>query len=1311
MAGKLLRAVIVLAISGFVFAYLPLEALDREGLLFYSSLDGRADADFARGKSEAFPGYKSAFTEGVRGQAAVVGKESGLIKTLEAPISFWLDIDIPVNYVDEFIGALRYSQPQNLRWQEGTLSFWVKPLDWDCKDGNNHYLAHMEMEDTLSFVWSVYPPWLEYRQSRISDRDIYKKNATGPAPEKDKWQQISVSWRDKEQWTYVNGKLSKYTTEGVPGYIGGGSYFAFGDAQKFHTAFDEILVLAEALGEAGAKALYDRVTKDGSGPLVTLPETDGKITIDGQIDEAEYSGAAKLTGWIDAILGIANDDGTKANLTYDKDNLYIAFTFPIPEKYRRDKVGYVARPVKMDAEEADSEAIFDDDYFEVIIGVADKDVYRFALNAAGTRYDSKNGDKSWNGNWKHQTRFDDNFWTVELALPFSIFGRVPAVGETWKLNLRHQAKRVIEMDSVWAYSGPDPDAMGALRFGGGIPAIQIERITNPANGNVEIEASVEASILKQPDRWQFHAAIPDAPEKFETTRTLALAPGKTKKVAVSYILPRALAADLVISIKDKGGNDLFIQRLPFVFSLQTGLSARLLPSPKKLLVEIDLGATSLLKKGVTGELSIKDSKGKKLKTASVDKLKSVRETLGVDIAEVPVGRYTVAANLKAAGRALPEMTAKFEIKPKPEWLGTHVGVGQDVLAPFTPLESNANSISCWGRTYTYGDSVFPAKIEILGKELLAGPMTLDIKEGGKSVSVSGAKLAFTSKKPNRIEYILSGSAGSFDVKTENWIEYDGLIWVKIIVTPRKKPAVMEEMALVIPYNNQIATHWYNGQYRPDSATGYIPKEYAGPVCGRARIGDVERGLQWCWEHTYNWKIADKSTAMEMRREKDAYRVKLKFVDHKISVDEPIEIEIGLQALPARPQPKKFHGWYWGGHPANKTKSEPRLRDEVPIVCLWNTGVWPFWNAPKMTLKEMAGARKSKLERWLKYKVTDCIYSNHQGVSPMIPEYRYYQEEWRIVPSSRPNFAALDAQPLNKVRHTSYTAVCLGSESYADYHMYYLRKSLKYMTGRNPKIPVGLYYDVSHVASCANHYHGCGVKIDGQWKEKYALLEWRRNCERIRRILKGINRDAWYTVHMSGDPLMATWSFNDIMIPGEQYAAYFKMKKAQAQAAGEKWPDDYTKMCGLDRVRAEYSSQGYGPAQVFLSEIWTWAKGMSKEEQHAARRHCYGLMFVNDVASWANDSAKTLVLNAMWEHLGWDYKVKFIGYWQNQQYLNMQPYDENKIVASIYEREGKIAGYENGKLVEPIDKKEYALSGTKVAVTLPRRDFQLFFLKK
>ena len=81
MATKSLTALNAWAACALLAPSLPSLALDRSGLLLYASLDGEADADFARGDREALRGYRAKSTDGVRGAGAIVGAESGQIKT------------------------------------------------------------------------------------------------------------------------------------------------------------------------------------------------------------------------------------------------------------------------------------------------------------------------------------------------------------------------------------------------------------------------------------------------------------------------------------------------------------------------------------------------------------------------------------------------------------------------------------------------------------------------------------------------------------------------------------------------------------------------------------------------------------------------------------------------------------------------------------------------------------------------------------------------------------------------------------------------------------------------------------------------------------------------------------------------------------------------------------------------------------------------------------------------------------------------------------------------------------------------------
>lgn len=80
--------------------------------------------------------------------------------------------------------------------------------------------------------------------------------------------------------------------------------------------------------------------------------------------------------------------------------------------------------------------------------------YQFAVNPAGSLYDARVNDKTWNSSTKTKVFKDEAGWTAVLAVPFKDFGltaeQLPAL---WRVNLhRSRPKRagVGELDLAWS---------------------------------------------------------------------------------------------------------------------------------------------------------------------------------------------------------------------------------------------------------------------------------------------------------------------------------------------------------------------------------------------------------------------------------------------------------------------------------------------------------------------------------------------------------------------------------------------------------------------------------------------------------------------------------------------------------------------------------------------------------------------------------------------------------------------------------------------------------------------------------------------
>jgi hypothetical protein len=424
-----------------------------------------------------------------------------------------------------------------------------------------------------------------------------------------------------------------------------------------------------------------------------------------------------------------------------------------------------------------------------------------------------------------------------------------------------------------------------------------------------------------------------------------------------------------------------------------------------------------------------------------------------------------------------------------------------------------------------------------------------------------------------------------------------------------------------------------------------------------RIGGYERGIQWSWESLRGWQLEKPKEAMRFIPSDDEYVVEFTLVDHPITVAEPFTIELGLHALPAKPFPEKgIRGpwWAWAGHkdlgvnwyewpsPGGRKveigSHQPRLG-----------GMDNCFNLPQEVVKSKKERFKRLNERLEDgYQWGPHLFHYRTG---MRPEVDYYYEDWRNVPAARSADAA---------------QVCYGSDSYQNYYVYYFHKFWKEF--HEPEgLPFAIYYDVSRPMSCANLTHGCGyVDEQGKRHTELPILAWRETTKRLYTIMKSMGHDNWMTTHMSGHPGMAYWAFNDVMIPGEQWAAYMRMKKAEYEAAGKEWPLDYTRTLPLDRYRAEFSPWIWGPQTAFLSQSYAWLDPGDEFND----RHWCAINLVHDAFPYGG-SITNIKLFPVLREFGWDDKVECLPYWRNQKYVSLDIYDQDHFVATLWRREGKL----------------------------------------
>ena len=182
--------------------------------------------------------------------------------------------------------------------------------------------------------------------------------------------------------------------------------------------------------------------------------------MDGLPDEEAWAAAPPVTEFWQTrpFEGEHASQRTEARFLYDDEALYVGAML-----YTDGPVA--ARLKRRDSNFADTDlfAVFIDGYHDHQLA------YRFVVNAAAVRKDSRagpdgsNGDTSWDPVWEATTQISDEGWSAEMRIPFSQLRFSPAELQVWGIQIERRDRFTNE----WSYSAFTPllERGGVARFG------------------------------------------------------------------------------------------------------------------------------------------------------------------------------------------------------------------------------------------------------------------------------------------------------------------------------------------------------------------------------------------------------------------------------------------------------------------------------------------------------------------------------------------------------------------------------------------------------------------------------------------------------------------------------------------------------------------------------------------------------------------------------------------------------------------------------------------------------------------------------
>jgi len=192
-------------------------------------------------------------------------------------------------------------------------------------------------------------------------------------------------------------------------------------------------------------------------PRATAPRAAEAPVVDGQLEDAEWQSAAKLTRFHRLGTDETPQAGLEARVTHDGERLYIAFRCQQPG----------GKPLAATTERDGT--VWLDDAIELFIAPkpGERTYYQFVGNARGVFADLKAMDTTWNGDWTYKAREGDGWWGGEASIPLADLGIAAGEDVTIGFNIGRDRQAGGRELSSWApvrSSFHDPASFGTLHL-------------------------------------------------------------------------------------------------------------------------------------------------------------------------------------------------------------------------------------------------------------------------------------------------------------------------------------------------------------------------------------------------------------------------------------------------------------------------------------------------------------------------------------------------------------------------------------------------------------------------------------------------------------------------------------------------------------------------------------------------------------------------------------------------------------------------------------------------------------------------------
>ncbi|NLX98695.1 MAG: hypothetical protein GXY83_21250 [Rhodopirellula sp.] len=835
--------------------------------------------------------------------------------------------------------------------------------------------------------------------------------------------------------------------------------------------------LRPAAGSAGwagilLVAISGAVAAEPAPPSIRLPLMKAAPTIDGVIDEQQWRDAVRHVGFISRITGAATDRQGVFWIGCDGKNLLLAVKTEAPPDQR-----LLTRAVP--DPDRDVVAAFHDDSLEFVLAPEGDRFFHLITNARGALYDwaVEPGNRqnptqlAWRlPQWEFQQRLADGWWQAEIAIPLASLGITAdsILGETWGVQVARNWRRPSEQ-SQWS-AGPaaydNRSSLPQITWDETAPVVHVLSLASDGKPRIEIAVynphghPVEVATLLA-DAWHR-----DPPQEAKQTATIGPAEEKTFSLTGRDGGPEG-RHETTIRVTSPDGGRVYYDRTqqwslhrpesPWAVGDEQkqdiALQFKYYPSTSRIHFRAGVEALAFRDRVSGGRAAIwkAGGGGERIEPALWQQSLKLRDYATESTCEIPslgVGNYLFGIQLEGGDGVPKEPLLEPFVRQVFEWEGNTLGISDEVMPPFTPLEVAGTTVKAVLRQHRHGPAGLWDGVTSDGKELLAGPMRWEVvgedSDGQpKPYTITAEPWRATSQKPAAVVGQSSWSAGPLRAEVATEYEYDGMMLVTLALEPTEQP--IRRLSLAVPLADKTARYMHAvGDGLRHNYAGFTPTgegrvwdssqanrlEIPGTFFPYLWLGDGERGICWFADTDRDWILDDQTPAIDLSREGGELTMRVHFITKPGRLERPHRIVFGLQATPTKPMPEGWRRWvgrtgidgtrpvrwlgsnfYWGSlaydeYPYqyrfdfyDKLK-ETRRTGEIDQeyidrwMAMWGKELSPEGTERYEFLQRhvRAGFWGAKGAPWSD-GVRLFVYTNPRGVGFHVPEFATFQDEW------------------------------------------------------------------------------------------------------------------------------------------------------------------------------------------------------------------------------------------------------------------------------------------------------------------------------